>query len=69
MLGLQKRVGILKLSCTWPLPQKLLKKYLRLTDKIMVVEEVLPFLEENIKVAGDGYAQGYRHQNFLRKNG
>ena len=51
MLGLQKRVGILKLSCTWPLPVKLLKKYLRLTDKIMVVEEVLPFLEENIKVA------------------
>jgi indolepyruvate ferredoxin oxidoreductase alpha subunit len=51
LLGLQKRVGILKLSCTWPLPEKLLKKYLRLTDKIMVVEEVLPFLEENIKVA------------------
>ncbi|MGD0021164.1 MAG: indolepyruvate ferredoxin oxidoreductase subunit alpha [Smithellaceae bacterium] len=51
MLDLQKRVGILKLSCTWPLSAKLLKKYLRLTDKIMIVEEVLPFLEENIKVA------------------
>jgi len=51
ILGLQKRVGILKLSCTWPLPEKLLKKYLRLTKKIMIVEEVLPFLEENIKVA------------------
>ena len=49
MLGLQKRVGILKLSCTWSLPPKLLKKYLRLTDKIMIVEEVLPFLEESIK--------------------
>jgi indolepyruvate ferredoxin oxidoreductase alpha subunit len=54
ILGLQKRVGILKLSCTWPVPQKLLKKYLRLTDKIMIVEEVLPFLEENIKVAAMG---------------
>jgi len=51
ILGLQKRVGILKLSCTWPLPVKLLKKYLRLTDKVMIVEEVLPFLEENVKVA------------------
>ncbi|MFA5324112.1 MAG: indolepyruvate ferredoxin oxidoreductase subunit alpha [Smithella sp.] len=54
LLGLQKRVGILKLSCTWPLPSRLLKKYLLLTDKIMVVEEVLPFLEENIKVAAMG---------------
>ncbi len=51
ILGLQKRVGILKLGCTWPLPTKFLKKYLRLTDKIMIVEEVLPFLEENVKVA------------------
>ncbi len=51
MLTLQKRVGILKLGCTWPLPVKLLKKYLCLTDKIMIVEEVLPFLEENVKVA------------------
>jgi indolepyruvate ferredoxin oxidoreductase alpha subunit len=54
LLGLQKRVGILKLSCTWPLPVKLLKKYLCLIDKIMIVEEVLPFLEENIKVAAIG---------------
>jgi indolepyruvate ferredoxin oxidoreductase alpha subunit len=51
LLDLQKRIGILKLSCTWPLPLRLLKKYLRLTDKIIIVEEVLPFLEENIKVA------------------
>jgi indolepyruvate ferredoxin oxidoreductase, alpha subunit len=49
MLNLQKRVGILKLGCTWPLPPKLLKKYLRLSEKIMIVEEVLPFLEENVK--------------------
>ncbi len=51
LLGLQKKVGILKLSCTWPLPQKLLKKYLRLSKKIMIVEEVQSFLEENVKVA------------------
>jgi indolepyruvate ferredoxin oxidoreductase, alpha subunit len=49
MLDLQKRVGILKLGCTWPLPPELLKKYLCLTKKIMIVEEVLPFLEENVK--------------------
>ncbi len=54
MLNLQKRVGILNLSCTLPLPPKLLKKYLRLTNKIMIVEEVLPFLEETVKVLAAG---------------
>ena len=50
LLGVQDRVGILKLGTTWPLPPKLLEKHLALTDKIMVVEEVIPFLEENIKI-------------------
>ena len=54
MLGLQKRTGILKLGCTWPLPPKLLKKHLRSTKKIMIVEEVLPFLEENVKTLAAG---------------
>ena len=67
MLGLQKRVGILKLGCTWPLPEKLLKKYLRLTDKIMVVEEVLPFLEENIKVAAMGMLKDIGIKTFYGK--
>jgi indolepyruvate ferredoxin oxidoreductase alpha subunit len=67
MLDLQKRVGILKLSCTWPLPVKLLKKYLSLTDKIMVVEEVLPFLEENIKVAAMGMLKDTGIKTFYGK--
>jgi indolepyruvate ferredoxin oxidoreductase alpha subunit len=67
MLGLQKRIGILKLSCTWPLPVKLLKKYLSLTDKIMVVEEVLPFLEENIKVAAMGILNDIGIKTFYGK--
>ncbi len=67
MLGLQKRVGILKLSCTWPLPTKLLKKYLRLTDKIIIVEEVLLFLEENIKVAATGMLKEIGIKTFYGK--
>ena len=67
MLGLQKRIGILKLSCTWPLPPKLLKKYLRLTDKIMIVEEVLPFLEENIKIAAMGMIRETGIKTFYGK--
>lgn len=54
MLNLGKRVGILKLSSTWPLPPKLLKKHLKSTEKILIVEEVLPFLEENVKTLAAG---------------
>jgi indolepyruvate ferredoxin oxidoreductase alpha subunit len=49
-LDLRDRVGILKLATTWPLPPNLLKKHLARTGKVLVVEEVLAFLEENVKV-------------------
>ncbi|MBU4319212.1 MAG: 4Fe-4S binding protein [Proteobacteria bacterium] len=50
VLGFEDRVGILKLGTTWPLPPKLLRKHLGSTQKIMVVEEVLSFLEDNVKI-------------------
>jgi indolepyruvate ferredoxin oxidoreductase alpha subunit len=50
VLGIFDRVGILKLGTTWPLPKKLMKKYLASTEKVFVVEEVLPFLEDNVKI-------------------
>jgi indolepyruvate ferredoxin oxidoreductase alpha subunit len=50
LLGASSRVGLLKLSTTWPLPRRLLKRYLGLTDKVLIVEEVLPFMEENVKI-------------------
>jgi indolepyruvate ferredoxin oxidoreductase alpha subunit len=43
-------VGLLKLGTTWPLPPKFMEGYLGLTDKILVVEEVIPFLEESVKI-------------------
>ena len=50
LLDVGNRVGLLKLATTWPLPPKLIEKYLSMTDKFFVVEEVLPFTEENLKV-------------------
>ncbi|MFW5874892.1 MAG: thiamine pyrophosphate-dependent enzyme, partial [bacterium] len=44
------RVGLLKLGTTWPLPKKLIKSRLEKCGRILVVEEVIPFLEENIKI-------------------
>jgi indolepyruvate ferredoxin oxidoreductase alpha subunit len=49
-LGLESTVGILTIGTTWPVPSGILKEYLSRTDTILVVEEVLPFLEENVKI-------------------
>ena len=50
LLGIEDRVGLLKMGTTWPLPTGLMQKYLSLTGKILIVEEVIPFLEENVKI-------------------
>jgi indolepyruvate ferredoxin oxidoreductase, alpha subunit len=67
MMGLQKKVGILKLATTWPLPSALLKKHLLKTDKILIVEEVMPFLEENIKVLAAGMIRQMSGKMFYGK--
>jgi indolepyruvate ferredoxin oxidoreductase alpha subunit len=48
-LGVQDRVGLLKLSTTWPLPATLVLKHLKQAERILFVEEVDPFLENNVK--------------------
>jgi indolepyruvate ferredoxin oxidoreductase alpha subunit len=48
-LGLSEKVGGLKLGTTWPLPKELLKKHLRVCDRILFVEDVDPFMEDNVK--------------------
>jgi indolepyruvate ferredoxin oxidoreductase alpha subunit len=68
ILGLKERVGLLKMGTTWPLPPKLIKKYLSLTDKVLIVEEVLPFLEENIKVLAAEQAWEIGIKTFFGKN-
>jgi indolepyruvate ferredoxin oxidoreductase alpha subunit len=68
ILGVEDRVGLLKLATTWPLPPKLLKGYLSKTDKILIVEEVLPFLEENVKILVAEMAPEIGIKTFYGKN-
>jgi indolepyruvate ferredoxin oxidoreductase alpha subunit len=68
ILGVEERVGLLKLATTWPLPPKLIKRTLSRTDKILVVEEVLPFLEENIKILAAEMASDVGIKTFYGKN-
>lgn len=47
-LKLNHRAGILKLGTTWPLPEKMVVSRLAQAQKLMVLEEVDPFLEQNL---------------------
>jgi indolepyruvate ferredoxin oxidoreductase alpha subunit len=67
LLGVEDRVGLLKLGTTWPLPPKLMEKYLGITDKILIVEEVIPFLEENVKILAAELATRIGPKTFFGK--
>jgi indolepyruvate ferredoxin oxidoreductase alpha subunit len=49
-LGIRDRVKVLKLGFTYPFPEKLAAEFIRSVDKILVVEELEPILEDNLKV-------------------
>lgn len=58
ILGLEERVGILKLATTWPLPRRLLKKHLAAAKNVLFVEEVAPTLEIHVKaVAAESFPE------------
>jgi indolepyruvate ferredoxin oxidoreductase alpha subunit len=50
LLGAGDRVGLLKLGTTWPLPRRLVERHLASTKEVLVVEEVISFLEDNVKI-------------------
>jgi indolepyruvate ferredoxin oxidoreductase alpha subunit len=49
-LQVTDRVGILTLATTWPLPEKVVKNHLSSVETVLFVEEILPFLEKNVRV-------------------
>jgi len=50
LLGVEDRVGLLKMGTTWPLPPKFMETHLSKSPVIYTVEEVLPFLEDGVKI-------------------
>ena len=50
LLDSADRVGLLKMGTTWPLPPRFMEKHLSRSPVIYTVEEVLPFLEDNVKI-------------------
>lgn len=67
-LGVEERVGLFKIGTTWPLPPQLVKKHLKNADKVLFVEEVKPFLEENVKILAAETAAEIGIKTFYGKN-
>lgn len=44
--------SILKLGMTWPLPEKKIKEFAKSVKKLIVIEELDPFIEDSIKAMG-----------------
>ncbi|MDA3787052.1 MAG: thiamine pyrophosphate-dependent enzyme [Desulfobacula sp.] len=51
LLDLADQVGILKIATLWPFPAETVLKHLNRADKILVAEEVDPFVEQHLKSA------------------
>ena len=49
-LGIRDRVKVLKLGFTYPHPKGLIRDFLQGLEKVLVVEELEPFMEEAVKV-------------------
>ncbi|HUU88105.1 MAG TPA: thiamine pyrophosphate-dependent enzyme, partial [Candidatus Glassbacteria bacterium] len=50
ILGLQNKINVLKLGTTYPLPKKLISNFIKKLKKVIVVEELSPYLEKEIYV-------------------
>jgi indolepyruvate ferredoxin oxidoreductase alpha subunit len=46
------QASFLKLAMVWPLPEKLIRQFAQTVDRLYVVEELDPFLEDNLRAMG-----------------
>ncbi|MGD0978984.1 MAG: indolepyruvate ferredoxin oxidoreductase subunit alpha [Candidatus Bathyarchaeia archaeon] len=72
LLGLD--AGVLKLGMTHPLPEKMIAEFLKSYDRVVVVEELEPYLEMQIKAIAKDYASdtvicGKMNRQYFPKEG
>jgi indolepyruvate ferredoxin oxidoreductase alpha subunit len=57
-LGIHDQVRILKLGLSYPFPENLATDFMKSVDRILVVEELEPLMEENLKVIARDHGLG-----------
>lgn len=48
-LGLADRLTVQSIGATWPLPRPVITDFLRRVDRVLVVEELTPFVEDEVR--------------------
>lgn len=66
-LEVEDRVGILKLGTAWPLPERFLLDHIGKARRILFVEEVDPFLEDNVGALCSRHMAELGPKDFLGK--
>jgi indolepyruvate ferredoxin oxidoreductase alpha subunit len=67
-LRLEEAIGILKIGTVWPLPKGMVQRYLRQAEAVLFVEEVDPFLEDQVKILYSEHASELAPVRFYGKN-
>jgi len=67
LMGVERFVGILKIGTTWPLPTQTIVEHLAKTDKVLIIEEVDPFLEGNVKEIAADFSMQIGPKTFFGK--
>jgi indolepyruvate ferredoxin oxidoreductase, alpha subunit len=44
--------SVLRLGMTWPLPEKMIRKFAKSVERLIVIEELDPFIEEGVRLMG-----------------
>ena len=66
-LGLEEKVGVFKVGTLWPLPEKKVVDVLKQAKKVLFLEEVEPFLEDQIKILAAQHWQEIGAFSFMGK--
>jgi indolepyruvate ferredoxin oxidoreductase alpha subunit len=66
-LELEDRLGILKLGTSWPLPENFILTHIKKASKVLFVEEVDPFIEDNVEALCSRHMEDLGVKTFLGK--
>lgn len=69
-LGLDNEVGVLKLGMTWPLPEKFLLAHMKHAERVIFIEEIESFNEDNVMaLAAQHISEIYPLEFYGQKSG
>jgi indolepyruvate ferredoxin oxidoreductase alpha subunit len=66
-LGVEERVGVFKIGTVWPLPEDMVLENLRRAQKVLFLEEIEPFLEDQTKILAAQHWEEIQPLEFLGK--